>query len=60
MDIADGNAIYRQNFSSVDTIFFHLTLADKFYIDTLNVAKIRLETLFVKKNFFNANKCGVT
>ncbi len=49
LHIADGNANYRLNFSCVDTIFFRLTLAHKFYIDTSNVAKISLETLFVRK-----------
>ncbi len=44
----------------VSTIFFRLTLAHKFYINTSNVAKISLETLFVEKRGFNANKCGVT
>ncbi len=45
--------------SHVDTIFFRLTLAHKFPIDTSNVT-ICLETLFVEKRGFNANKCGVT
>ncbi len=46
--------------SHVSTIFFRLTLAHKFYVDTSNVAKICLETLFVEKRGFKANKCGVT
>ncbi len=44
----------------VSTIFFRLTLVHKFHIDTSNVAKINLETRFVEKRGFNANKCGVT
>ncbi len=46
--------------SHVLTQFFRLTLAHKFPIDTLNVTNICLETLFVEKRGFNANKCGVT
>ncbi len=43
------NANYRFNLSCVDTIFLHLTLAHKLHIDTSNVAKIYLATLFVEK-----------